>query len=185
MSVQLLGGLSPILTATKHINIYQKYITEGQNSTVNPNVYNVNQPDQIHSDDSTPPLGRTSEDIPTYGKFNCQIFKSGMIYVDPNLKLMQALHRERDLLPFAGLLIDPTDDVKIMVDGDNNILGAIAIGYSHLGQIITIKYIDVDEDDANFKMCFHKLQELYSPLKYYDSDNFIQKFPINQDVLSG
>ena len=194
MSRDSLGGLSPLLTATKHVNIYKKYLEqkednlliEGEQSKLNPNVMDISRLDKEHDVDSKAdclPLGRTPQDAEIYGKLNAEIFRSGIIYVDSDLKLMQAMQNEKELFAFAGLKIGPDDDLKLMITKDGRIVGAIAVEYKHMGQVAKLKYIDVDDESCHFKRTFNKLQDMYSPLKFFDNDA-IEHYQINKDILT-
>lgn len=186
---QLSGGnFNPLIRATKNINIYKKYqsnlLQEGENSDVNPNVMNSTGISDIMGDNlPTVPLGRTLEDIHTYGIMPSPEFQSGVIFIDPNLRLLKALHQERELLSYAGLEIDPNDDIKLIKDENGQLKAALAIKYSNMGQIIKIKYIDVDDNSKHFHGCMCKLLNIGSPITYYENIEVI-KNEISKDLIT-
>jgi hypothetical protein len=185
---QLSGGnFNPLIRATKNINIYKKYqsnlLQEGENSEINPNVMKSSGHSDITGDNTIPcPLGRTPADVHTYGIMPEPEFQSGVIFIDPNLRLLKALHQERELLSYAGLDIDPDDDIKLVKDDNGQLKAALAINYSHMGQIIKIKYIDVDDESKHFHGCMCKLLNIGSPVKYYEGIEVI-KNELSKDLI--
>lgn len=101
-------------------------------------------------------------------------FQSGMILIGNDLKLIKAIHNDRDLIEKAGLQIDPTDDLRIIYDSNGKIVGAIAFGTKHVNQIKKIRYIDVDPDSNNFNKCMchiiRNTEHSSNPLKFYNAD---------------
>ena len=102
-------------------------------------------------------------------------FQSGMILVGSDLKLVKAIHNDRDLIEKAGLHIDPTDDLRIIHNSDGKIVGAIAFGTKHVNQIKKIRYIDIDPDSQNFNKCLcHMIRNTdhsSNPLRFYNVDD--------------
>ncbi len=112
-------------------------------------------------------LGRNKED--SYADLPEPEFQSGMILIDPELKLLKAVYAERNLLSKVGLKIGATDDVRVVKDNNGNLKSALSIGYNNMGQVITIRYIDVDKDGCNFQKCIASLaNQQNSPLKFYE-----------------
>ena len=68
------------------------------------------QPEKDPNHDASPvKLGRNPGD--SYGDVPVPEFSSGMILIDPELKLLKAVSKERNLLADAGLKIQADDDV--------------------------------------------------------------------------
>lgn len=157
------GSLNPIFRATKFRRIWKEYLENLNESSVsiedkykNPNVMASTGTVIDDSSKTFVKLGRDSS-YSNYGETPTPEHQSGIIFVDPDLKLLKALNHERDSLFLAGLQFCPTDDVKIIKDNSGNIKGAMAISYSNMNQIMSIRYIDVDKDSENFKKSISRL----------------------------
>lgn len=189
------GRLNPVVRATK-MTRYHKVYTEEQNSNI-ANMPNVEcakhkNPNRISSIGPMNPTGNNEEPVPlgrdpgdqSYGIIPGHKFQSGVIMVDPDLKLLAALQKDRNLLASTGLEFDPTDDVYIMKDPSGMIKGAIAISYSNMGQITTVNYMDVADDSANFTKSIEKFiaQGAGSSLMYAEGAQVIRN-DIRKDLL--
>ena len=176
------GQFSPIVRTTKYINIYKQYLNQDSNINesqveYNPNITSSTGPSDIFGTlEPGVPLGRSILDIPTYGNLSNPEFQSGVIFVDPGLRLLKALYQERNLLSKVGLDIDPLDEVHVIKDELGNIKGAMASRFSNMGQITKIKYIDVDPDSSNFNKCMCRLFNVdpNSSLVFTENDNIIR-----------
>ncbi len=181
------GMLNQVARTTKFIKFYKDYrennvLEEGDNSFYNPNVLSSSNPFNNDNDTNCIKLGRNSDCL-TYGNIKPE-FQSGMIIIDPDLKLLAAISNERDLLYKAGLHIDPTDDVRIVKTSTGDVKAAIAIGSKRNGQIKYIKYIDIDEDSINFHKAISKLaSQPNSPLQFYENEVDVQRYDINQKSI--
>ena len=192
------GRFNPLVQATKNKQIYNKYqetklakvngklVTEGEDACQNPSVMVTKGPlDATGNNSIATPLGKLPEDAKTYGSMPAPEFQSGMILVDPDLKLLAAVQHERNLLAQAGLQFDPNDDIRVIKDNNGKLKGAIAVSYEHMGQIIKINYMDVDKESENFKKSIVALaSQPGSSLTFFESLEIpIIRNEIRQDLI--
>lgn len=181
------GSFNPLVQATKFTRCYktyqeQKHLRESEGEEYNPNVFQSKPPTNSEPTDGLK-LGRDKDD--SYADVPAPDFQSGMILIDPELKLLKAINDERNLLSKVGLKICATDDVRVVKDSNGNLKSAMAIGYSNMGQVIKIRYIDVDKDGANFQKSIASLaKQQSSPLKFYEGHNIdLERDDIDPAVL--
>lgn len=118
-------------------------------------------------------LGNNSEKIPLHYNKTTPEFQSGIILNDDGLKILKAIHSEKDQLSKLGLKIDPTDDVRVVRNSSGEIVAAIAFGEKNVNQIKKIKYIDIDKDSQNVCKCLSQLaqtEQSTNPLRFYESE---------------
>lgn len=171
--------LNPLFRTSQFTRIFKEYkqttkgaghlFQEDEDSKLNPNSYSSEGPHQGLSASNPVKLGRNPDD--SYGDVPEPEFQSGTILIDPELRLLAAMQQERNLLAKAGLKIQPMDDVRVIKDINGNVKGAMAINRTkNMGQVMSIKYIDVDKDGENFKKALSKLiTSNGSPIKTFEN----------------
>lgn len=189
--LSLLNLIHPLLSNKSKEN--ESYVSSEMKQTYNPNKFdstgllhigkpNVNDGHGINI--GTPTENGTEHiNIPLVPEF-----QSGTILVGKELRLMKAIHNERDMLEKAGLHIDPTDDLRIIMNSNGKVVGAIAFGTKHVNQIKKIRYIDVDRDSINFNKCMchiiRNTEHSSNPLRFYNADDVqIDRDHIKQDYI--
>lgn len=174
--MQVSTELNPIYRTSQFVRFFKEYKENTKGSgrlfeeNVNPHVYSSDFPHSGLSAEDPVKLGRHpndpyGEDIPK------PEFQSGTIIVDDTLKVLESMQKERELLSHAGLKIEAHDDVRVVKDREGNIKAAIAINNTrNMGQIVCIKYIDVDKDAQNFKKALARLiTSPKSPIKTFEN----------------
>lgn len=168
------GGFNPIVRVSNLQRRFKQYSIE---ESSNPNITNSIGP-MMTSEIQKTPIQPGKENISSgeYG-YVPEVFQSGMIIIDPELRLLSALKSEQNLLSKLGFIIGPNDIVKLIKTNRGELKSAMVICLDAFNKVKKITYIDADSNSNNFQKGLNKI------LPSSISENMIDRIQLPNNLI--